>query len=501
MTIEAASSLAPGTTVTAAVAIVGGGPAGITVALDLAAAGVDVVVLESGERDPTEEGRELDRGEIVGTPFLFGSTSMTTSDTRIRALGGASGHWAGLCRPLEEIDLRARPWLPGSGWPISRADLDPWYAEANDTLRLGTMGFDPAGWFQRTGAEQLILPGPLETIIVQGSPPVRFGSDAATRLEAADGPRVLLGATAVDATLDGRSDRLAGLTIVTSEGRTHDVVADTFVLAAGGYEVARLLLSWDGERGVANSSDRVGRGFADHPHRSAGQVRVLLDSDAPPLYSWGDTPGDEPPTRVWGGWAPTAETQEAEGISSSALFLRFAGEAAVDEAIPGPLDDAVGPLLSWSTGDPRARIARVDVRSEQGFDPNSRITLGKERDASGLRRVRIDWRTSELDDRTGRRTVELFAAELARAGRGRVQIEPGGRPYEDLPFEIGCHPMGTARMSDDPAAGVVDADLRTHDVENLYVCSSAVFPTGGHANPTMTIVALAHRLAAHLGGT
>jgi choline dehydrogenase-like flavoprotein len=201
---------------------------------------------------------------------------------------------------------------------------------------------------------------------------------------------------------------------------------------------------------------------------------------------------------VWAGWAPTPATQEAERITNGVVLLRFDDGPESAREAPSAVTGAVGPLLSWSAGGKPARWATVDVRSEQHRNDASRITLGRRRDASGLRRIQLDWRPTPADDVTGKRLVELLATALGRSGVGRVEVAPRGRPYDSIPVAIGCHPMGTARLSDDPAAGVADADLRTHDVENLFICSSAVFPTGGHANPTLTIVALAHRLAAHL---
>lgn len=498
MTVTDANDLIRSAALRADVVVVGGGPAGLTVALDLAAAGADVLVLESGDRTTTPEARDLDLGELAGTPLRFGGNDMTTADVRIRALGGASGHWAGMCRPLDEIDLSTRPWIPGSGWPIDRADLDPWYRRAEATLELGDTGWDPAVWYERCATGPLIGEGPLETAVYQFSPPVRFGSDRMDDLESPDGPRVMVNATVVDATLDPSGTRIVELTIRTPAGEIHSVTAEHVVLAAGGYEVARLLLSWDGERGVANSSGLVGHGFADHPHRSAGQIRALLESDVPPLYAWGDAPGDEPPSKVWAGWAPTPDTQEAEQIANCVVLLRFEDGPESAREDPTATTDAIGPLLSWSNDGARARWATLDVRTEQRPNDASRITLGSERDATGLRRLKIDWRPTPDDDRTGQRLVEIFGAELGRAGIGRVEVAPRGRPFGEIPIEIGCHPLGTARLSEDPASGVADGDLRSHDVENLHICSSAVFPTGGHANPTLTIVALAHRLAAHL---
>lgn len=501
MTVEDAADLPRGSRLTADVVVVGSGPAGLTIARDLAAAAVDVLVLESGTRTISAATRDLDLGESVGTPLRFGEAPFTTADMRIRALGGSSGHWAGMCRPLDPVDLAVRAWVPGSGWPIGPADLDPWYRRAEATLGLGTTGWDPAAWYERCAVEPLFASERLATAVYQFSPPTRFGEDFDAELVAADGPRVLLGATAVDVRLDAGGGAIAELDVRRADGEVFTVDATTYVLAAGGLEVPRLLLAWGGADGVANSSGRVGRGYLDHPHRTAGQVRLAIDDDLPPLYAWADTPGEEPPVKVWAGWSPSAEVQEAEGIGHGVALLRFTDAPDVAYERPTAVTHAARDLVGWGTGSgpgTGVRRAVVDVRCEQRPTDASRVTLGTDRDATGLPRVRVDWRPGPDDDRTARRTVELLAEELGRAGVGRVEVDPRGVPLGETPVSMGCHPSGTARMGDDPARSVVGPDLRSHDLANLYVCGSATFPTIGHANPTLTIVALAHRLADHL---
>jgi choline dehydrogenase-like flavoprotein len=125
------------------------------------------------------------------------------------------------------------------------------------------------------------------------------------------------------------------------------------------------------------------------------------------------------------------------------------------------------------------------------------VRLADERDALGLRRVRLDWRVADDDFHTFERGVAHLAREVGRLGLGRVQLpDPEGRWRADV--KGAWHHLGTTRMADDPSRGVVDAELRVHGLGNLYVAGSSVFPTGGASNPTFTLVALAIRLADHL---
>ena len=134
---------------------------------------------------------------------------------------------------------------------------------------------------------------------------------------------------------------------------------------------------------------------------------------------------------------------------------------------------------------------------EQRPDPASRVTLGGRLDRFGVPLLRVDWRVNEQEQRTARRTAELAAAALQKAGIARPVLDDWVRDGECFPgsFKDVAHPTGTTRMSAHPSSGVVDADCQVHGVQGLHVAGSSVFPTVGHANPTQMIVALAVRLA------
>ena len=150
--------------------------------------------------------------------------------------------------------------------------------------------------------------------------------------------------------------------------------------------------------------------------------------------------------------------------------------------------------LLMSSARPRdERFYSIWSLAEQSPNPDSRIALIDKRDALGMPRVKLNWRLSELDTYSVLRTLELFAQELGRSDLGRLRI--GTFPET---FHYGNHHMGTTRMSDDPRQGVVDAHCCVHGMTNLYVAGSSVFATSGASTPTLTIVALALRLAKHV---
>jgi choline dehydrogenase-like flavoprotein len=166
--------------------------------------------------------------------------------------------------------------------------------------------------------------------------------------------------------------------------------------------------------------------------------------------------------------------------------------------IPDVLGDIIGGAYLRLYG-AAAESAVLRTRIDPVPDPESRVTLGDERDALGMRRPRLDWRLGSLDRHSARRTMELIGAEIGRAGLGRVQVtfdEAGDAWPEDLAG--GWHHMGTTRMADDPSRGVVDRDCRIHGMADLYVAGSSVFTTPSSGSPTFTALALAMRLSDHL---
>jgi len=149
------------------------------------------------------------------------------------------------------------------------------------------------------------------------------------------------------------------------------------------------------------------------------------------------------------------------------------------------------------------------ARAEQAPNPASRVLLGDERDALGCRRANLDWQLSELDKRSVLELARAVGREFHRLNLGQLQTSPwleDGTVAWPVDPTVGNHPiggyhhMGTTRMSDTPSSGVVDSNCTVHGYGNLHIAGSSVFTTGGWANPTLTLLALTHRLADHIDG-
>jgi choline dehydrogenase-like flavoprotein len=465
----------------------------MTIAMDLRSSGLSVILLESGGGERDAETQELSVGRMVGI------NTWNLRAMRIRALGGTTGHWAGWCRPLMPQDFEQRDYVPNSGWPIKYEELVPWYRRACETLQIGPFIWNAAARAKAIGVTLLPLGSAVDQRYYQFSPPTRFARTYGGVLEKAENVRVVMHSNVTDIRLESDNARVSSLKCQTLSGTTFQVQASRYVLALGGIENARILLASRSqqEAGVANGHDVVGRYFMEHPHYydSVELVRptkidLVFYTRIPSDFKRAD--GSAVRTMGALGLAPDVARRE-KLLNFSVQF-----QTATAKSRAGSLSrEMVQRLVVRGRGE--FRVSEFSVRAEQSPIAESRVTLTNERDALGMPRVALDWRIAPDDDVQMRRGLIILANELAAAGIFRAWI-PGDASrfvWRQMP---GGHHMGTTRMGTDPAVSVVDATCRTHEVGNLYITGSSVFPTGGDSNPTLTIVALAHRLADTLKG-
>lgn len=507
------------------VCVVGAGPAGIAVALELAGSGARVCVLEAGAHGYDAGAQALYEGEVEGDSYPL------LRDTRFSAFGGSTQLWAGWCRLLDPIDFEVRGWVPGSGWPFGRDELLPHLERAHELCGLAESEYDPDYWAQRIPHAPLPVSDTDLTTSVFHVSPLRFGTAYRARLGSLPDVEVVLRAPVLRFHVADASQRVEAVSVAAPDGRRRRVEARRFVLAAGGVENARiLLLSGEApERSLGNGHGLVGRYFTEHAFVNPG---TFFPSD-PTLdmgfYFPNPVAGGIPGAAVRGTFTMPREVLHRDRLLNAALFFRPSYEASaafstpevrelleVWEKIrgrgvpggsfrralraaraPGALATAVWRKLRATSGE----AAKWPLRSffESAPSPGNEIRLARERDALGRPRAHVTWRIGEEDLRGVRRTFHVLDRGLRAARLGHLELAfPDEAEAWRAACEGGKHHMGTTRMHTNPAQGVVDGDGRVHGVDNLWLAGSSVFPTVGYANPTLTIVTLAVRLGRHL---
>ncbi len=512
--------------------IVGAGAAGISLALQFAGGKRDVCLVESGGLIPDEETQQL--YDLESTGYALRPNYMS----RARYFGGSCNLWAGRSMELADIDFETRDWVPYSGWPIGRDQIDPYYPGAAQLLQLpaqADVGAESIGKRLSVAERQLFLPeGPfVPTVSLWGKSAMRFGSTYRSALRRAANVRVLLNGSVTGIHLHDDGGHVQSLTVKTLAGGVTTIRARAFVLACGGLENARLLLSSrDVQRhGIGNAHDHVGRYFMDHPRTVFGKVRIRADQKLALLRG---RPVAHGKFQLGVGLSP--ETQRRHGLLNHYLTLeeqtssyaeahyqafvqtmkvalrrghagsRFEFSKSRLSDIPNmiyllsPKELMPHQVYRWYFAArqliPRKPVERTYVVvyfCEQPPDRDSRVTLGDDVDRLGMPRLRLHWRIGDEIRESVLKMQTLLAQELERHGIGQLQPTEGSMTFTDA-----SHHMGTTRMSSQPSAGVVDTDCRVHGVDNLYIAGSSVFPCAGYANPTMTIVAMSLRLAGHL---
>jgi choline dehydrogenase-like flavoprotein len=509
------------------VCIVGGGAAGITLALELADRGRRVCLLEAGGESYAPVAQGYLEGDVAGDRYP------PLRSTRMSVLGGSTQVWAGWCRPLEPADFEPRPDLDGPGWPFTRDALLPYYERAHAVCGLAEFEYDPALWADRLGLEPLLGDGELSHAMFHVRA-LQFGVAQRARLAAAPGLDVFLHAPVTGLEVDA-GGAVQGVRVRPEDGGQAVVRAGDYVVAAGGIENARLLLisAPDPARAPGNQHDLVGRFFTDHPFINPGWLVLDHGPRRLDLYFPRPAPNRVPPARDGGALVRATLTlprhvMERERLPGSALFFhpRYEAHAAFDSratrsflelrdslrsrAVPGsawtllrraatgPHHVAVAVARKLLVRDAPAARWRLRMMFETASRYGNRVELGPERDSLGRPRARVTWRVADHELDAMRRSLAAYDEAFRRAGVGRIEPTLREASAWRHALEGGKHHMGTTRMHTDPSRGVVDADCRVHGTHNLYIAGSSVFPNTGYANPTLTIVALALRLADHL---
>ena len=541
----------PGQTLTANICIIGSGPAAISMALSLKSLHQKIIIVAGGAWSETIDNQDLNRG-VVSAP----GSHEPLEENRRRQFGGTSAAWGGRCIPFDPIDFKKRAWVSDSGWPFPYETLEPYYRTAARLCQIGDFTFNAHAAFPDNPRE--IVDGFdsevfVSTYLERWSPPVNFAKTYRSELESSSSIEVLLDAHVLKMNMLEHGDQIASVDVSMGGSRIY-IEANTFVLAAGGIENPRLLLASHSKQfptGLGNQHDNVGRYYMAHLKgiyaeiNPANRESLLVDFER-----------DQEGVYCRRRWGIPEEAQQTHKLLNSIFFLylsyskeghrdlsfstRFISKGllsivrqksvqnAVNKArqvLPSIKEHTINVFTNGLSELPdliRLGMKRLAKRrlpyllpamntkywglyfqTEQVPNRESRVYLSASKtDAFGVPRAEVSIAFLEADVESVVLAHNLFVENFRRKKLGEVLYsEAGLRAYlaESIrSFNSGAHHIGTTRMSDDPQKGVVDRNAKVYGLSNLYVAGSSVFPTGGHANPTFTIVAHALLLADHL---
>lgn len=471
------------------VCIVGAGPAGLSAALALGEAGRTVLLLESGSQSRSTAAQELNDGDHEGEPYVGLAAS------RHRQLGGTSNIWnvpvqgriGAKYVPLSEPDL--------DEWPIDWAELQPYYRQAQELCGLGPFEYAAPFWATADRRPFDLDGTALTSGVYQYGTSTQFTRKLPHRVQQSDGVTLVPGATVVGLEIHGPT-RLARVNAVGDDGQSFALRPRAVILACGAVENARLLLL----AGLESDSPWLGQGFMEH----ARDFSLSMIPDSPDLLATSlfyDQHESEDGHLISGRLALTDEALDGHQIPNASMLLY--PRSRIDRRFSARLWRAVrgSPVVppsryGWSalSIDPSDLTDfKVIVEAEQRPNRANRIVLSDRTDRFGnqLPHLVLEW--IEEDQVRFDRLRELVDESFRSACLGRLQYEAGRPP--DLSAH---HHAGTTRMSTSLGSGVVDRDGRLFQSDNLFVAGASVFPTAGFANPTLTIVAMAIRLARHI---
>lgn len=545
--IETAFAIPNGQALTADVCIVGAGAAGISAALALANTRLSVILLESGGEKEDKETQALYEGEVVDERL-----HSPPDKYRQRRWGGSTTIWGGRCMPFDPIDFAHRSYIPDSGWPITYEELKAFYPEANALLEAGDFLYqaelaEPAGFPQviKDFTSPLVRTDGLERF----SMPTDMGKRYRSKLEAARNVRVIQNANCTAILLDEAGEAVTSVEVKTLRGAKFTVAASNFILATGGLEVVRLLLASNNVQahGIGNAHGNVGRYYQCHIAANVGKL-TIFGQPSNSYHGYHVTPDGIYCRRRFQltetaqrenelcnmvarlHFPPIVDPAHKNGVLSGLYIARhFIGyeygkrlHSPEKKGIAHELKhliniathpgDVTGFLAHWlryrtfSTRKfpsvilkNRSNEFSLEVHAEQTPLRDSRVTLTDTQDSLGMPRIRVDWRYAPADIDMVSRSLDLMSKEFSRTGKATLKFNRDELEKELTRYgAYGGHHIGTTRMGSDPRTSVVDSTCTVHGVRNLHVASAAVFPTSSQANPTLTVVAVALRLARHI---
>jgi len=513
------------------ICVVGAGIAGLTLVSALRQSGLKVLMLEGGGLLHEPRSQSLFESEMD----FAGEVNIGVGNGRFRVFGGSGTRWDGVLIPLATHELSSRTTINGIGWPINNAELAPYFDRLDTMLGLKGSRFDES-CYQVAGRATPTLAADDDTLSVRVSKMLPWhkrdiGRFLGPSLNKDPDVVVLYHANAVELVRGERRDVVTGVRVRSYTGREQVFTARHFIIAAGSIESVRLLLvSYSlHPDGMGDRWKLLGCGFNDHVVLRAGTVttdsgsrlrqvargfyigdvmhtpRFQLSQQAQAeedcLSGYANVYFEAAPESAFTKIRTVLDDYQARGVRALRRSPYWTLLRGTPDLVSGFLARSVlglQPISSRST-------PTIYLVAEQPSRGDARIRIAEGYDAVGMPRLALAWQVGDAELRTLTVVGRRLEALLLRNRIGAVTwfdeaFDPkeGARPDRVVDQ---YHHAGVARMSASASDGVVDADCRVHGMQNLYLASAAVFPSGGCSNPTFTIMALALRLAEHLQRT
>lgn len=472
------------------VAIIGGGASGLTLAGHL---NRDLMVIEAGN---FRVNPERDKN------FVFETTGreMNTQSLRRQLLGGAGALWAGRCAALNPIDFEKRDWVNHSGWPITYEDLNPHYSSARKALSLR----EPDALLKTNTPLKNKITDHFEYLDLElwqyafAAPevPVHFGKLYAPIFEGKN-KNLLVNAEATRFETEG--SRITALHVVDPSGRHLEIRARHFVLACGCVEINRFLLdNADNNKALIGPVEKwLGQGFHQHLLVDGGQIEASSKNSKLLQKSLNRFRNKPAYSHEIGLKISQNAANKFELANMSATF-RYTPRSNYS-----PLS-TLGLVSSKLRGrEPIFWKPKIDIELsiEQDIVYDNKISLGPKTDKNGRRNASVHWNINELELLSACKLNEFVNQGLKLNGIGHLNRLHSPQDVIAQTMRESLHHMGGTRMSENTSTGVVDKNLTLHGSANLSITGGAVFPTGGHVNPTLTMMALSIKLAEFLNDT
>lgn len=532
------------------VVIIGAGPSGISIADEWLQYDYTVNVLESGSEKASYDTQQLSTGQLSGHLYE------AMESTHIRQVGGTANHlilkltdqqYGYRYTPMQAIDFEERAYLPYSGWPITKSDLDPYYARVQQKCEIGDYHYSAQHWLRNNDT---LLPLPedqIETSVFLFGPTRKFNHDFPLSVSQSKHVNLYTNATVVELICEASGDAIQAALVKTFDGKQILFKGKHFVIAANALQTPRLLLNSRQHakhpNGIGNQHDNVGRYYMDHSLLPSGNFvpHDLTYINKMGFYDMHGVDG----TTVLGRLLLTESFKRQHKLLNFAAILFpmswnqkdldamyslevlkthfrwhwkerpkdfgqhlwnvFQGRKRLFRAIVEKVKYGVPILVGLGNGGwSRARhnerkYGRLELLAlvEQSPNPENRITLIDEKDALDYCKIKARYTWADSDIENYKQTIEYMGNAIVATGLGRYF--PPEAPIEEIKKGNGLHHMmGTTRMSKRPEDGVVDQDCKVHGMKNLFIASSATFTTGSFVNPTLTNLALGLRIVDHI---